>query len=110
MVDVTVTVDIVECDRARVAGPAFVGYVAKGFAGRAPMTNRPRYNITLTDDTAEHYDSDREPLPPVTRVVREAFIDAAVAMARRLANHYGYTDVQVELHDETGTHVVPQEV
>jgi hypothetical protein len=106
-----VTIDIVERGRALVAGPGFAGHVAVVYGERTAVTRRPTYKIALTDDTAEHYDdTDREPMAPVTRSPQSSFPAMAVDLARRLAAHYGHTDVRIELDDETHSYRLPTEV
>jgi hypothetical protein len=104
MTQVWTWVDITEPGTGRIGGPGFAGYVATVPGKRTSVTHRPTYSIMLTDDTEALPEAERapgEPMPPVTRCLRTAFSVAAVEMARRLAKHYGYADVEVTLHDET---------
>lgn len=110
---VRVTVDIVDNGRALIAGPGIAGYVVQLQGPRTATTNRPTYMITLSDDTPSLPEGERSSLAPlesVTRTLRVGFPAGAVKMARRLAAHYGYTDVRITLDDETGNYQLPSEV
>lgn len=97
-----VTVDIADDGSALIEGPDFCGHAAKVIGPRTSL-NRPTYRIALTDDTADMAGGSTsvEPMAPSTRALCTAFVAAAVLAARRLAAHYGYTDVTVTTDNET---------
>lgn len=99
---ITVHLDITGTGSALIEGPGFCGHVGI-VAGPRTDLGRPTYRAALTDDTADMAggSTEVEPMPPSTRSLRKTFAGAAADAARRLAAHYGHTDVTVTTDNET---------